>query len=240
VEHIRQELEKQQLDVRLDYGVLAPGDSFWSKIEVEMGRCDACLVVATERALQSKSCREELAWALDEALAKDGDLRLIPLLYDPRDVESLPAPLRTRQAVALGDADWAKKVAAAVRGELFQGAIQPTEPYALSWHPLSPGAPGIALEIRPRFTWDTLHVVIPNYDDDATEAPPYIALGVPGYVPTVPKRIVRGRPQQTCRGLELHIVGQMNADCSAYLVMPGGRRPVRFGPKEDVPYAAET
>lgn len=136
------------LEVGFDRAKLLAGHSIWQQIahEISNERYDAWAIYATKNSLESPACREELDYALNEALAQNGNsFPLIGIFPEHIDRSNIPAPLRTRKYVVIGGRNWLTEIADGVAGRVSHvpsGQVQPI------WHSYTPSTR--VLEFGPR------------------------------------------------------------------------------------------
>lgn len=151
IDFIIQELDKTDLEVSFDRRNLVPGQRLWSQIGgiiTDPQECRAWGIVLTRNSLHSESCVEELSYALERALSsKEADFPVFALLHHIQANE-LPPALKIRLCISLEQADWVRRVVAAVKHEA-PGFV----PSGLSDYELKEtlAEEGYCLEIRPRF-----------------------------------------------------------------------------------------
>lgn len=133
IDFIAQELESFGVDVKLDKLVIGAGKRMWDQIATaitDSKECDAWILVATPKSLQSEPCTEERAYALDRALRSNGaEFPIIGLFQDSVESDLIPPAIRTRLCVSLTDPDWKERIKAAAEGRLHSASRPAIEPY---------------------------------------------------------------------------------------------------------------
>lgn len=133
IDFIAQELENSGVDVKLDKFVIGAGKRMWDQIATSITdskECDAWILVATPKSLQSEPCTEERAFALDRALNSHGsEFPIIGLFQDSVEMSLIPPAIRTRLCVSLTDPDWKERIKAAAEGRLHNVSRPVIEPY---------------------------------------------------------------------------------------------------------------
>ena len=120
VDFVIQQLQSAGLEVRYDRRQLIPGQRLWPQIEacITSPDLDAWAIYVTENSLRSEPCREELQYALDEAInARGAGFPLIGIVPGSVDRKLLPKAITTRIFVNLRDDDWINRVVAGVKKE---------------------------------------------------------------------------------------------------------------------------
>lgn len=135
VDFVVQSLEAAGVEVSLDRRQLRAGERLWEQIEAHISRPEnsvAWAIYATENALRSEPCQEELAIALNRALRSRGNqYPLIGIFPGPVPDEIVPAVLQLRLYVRTADPDWVERVRAAVHGEPPSVSATPVLPYRI-------------------------------------------------------------------------------------------------------------
>ena len=109
VDYIAQQLQRAGLDVHLDKWDLRAGHRLWEQLDQAIAnkdRCDAWMIVATQNSLASEPCKEEVAYALNQALSVRGSsFPVIALFQGAVEASLLPQALSTRLCVSCTDND---------------------------------------------------------------------------------------------------------------------------------------
>lgn len=152
IDFVAQELQSAGLGVKLDRWTIGAGRRLWEQIETFIQsptESDAWMIYATPNSLGSEPCREELAYALDRALGSRTETFPVIALF-PNSVDSsvLPAALRTRLCVSLGDPQWKERIKAAADGRAPSIALAAIQPFYLARHQAPDGRH--VVEVRPR------------------------------------------------------------------------------------------
>ncbi len=117
IDFVIQELERKGVSVRRDKWVLQAGKRLWSQIANEISdpsKTDGWAIFMTSNSLNSEPCKEELFYALDEAIRVRGEsYPLIGISDGMIDESVIPKPVATRLYVNLKDSQWAERIAAA-------------------------------------------------------------------------------------------------------------------------------
>ncbi len=147
-------LSEAGVSARYDERVLIPGQRLWDQIanQIERDDLNGWAYLLTRHSISSQACREELAYALNRALRSRGsDFPLIGLLHQLPMTE-VPAPLRSRLCVDLGDSDWVEKVRAGLEKQPpFLMSVDTTNLKCRVHNPYL-GDPNLyAVEFAPRF-----------------------------------------------------------------------------------------
>ncbi|MDP2605924.1 MAG: toll/interleukin-1 receptor domain-containing protein [Deltaproteobacteria bacterium] len=153
-DHFVAEIEKAGIPTKYDRVALVPGRRLWDEIDKNIRSDDlsgwACLV--TPNSLASEPCREELAYALNQALkVKGGTFPILGLLGPGVDIKGLPQALSTRLCVDLRSPNWLEQVRAAVEQRPPQATPTESAPYIVQFHQGFLNDPALqAIEVRPR------------------------------------------------------------------------------------------
>jgi hypothetical protein len=152
--YLVQELRDIGVEAAYDRISLIPGRALWQQIADRISSNDlsAWAYLLTRASLESKACREELAYALERALqSRNRDFPLIGLLHGI-SIADVPTPLRVRLCINLADGNWRESVLAAVQNRPPALSIESNSPYVWTVHqPYRPVPNTVAIEIRPRF-----------------------------------------------------------------------------------------
>ncbi len=152
--YLVQELRATGVEAIYDRVALIPGKLLWEQIgeKITKGSLDGWGYLVTPNSLFNRSCREELAYALNRALdAKGRDFPIIGLLKDVK-FEELPSPLKVRLCVSLADPNWKEAVKAGLQNRPPQVSELPKSRFIWQSHRNYSGSPNLtAIEIRPRF-----------------------------------------------------------------------------------------
>ena len=114
--YLVQELANVGVTAVYDKVALVPGQRLWDQIgeKISSGPFHGWAYLVTPKSLASQACKEELAYALDRALAAKGEsFPLIGLLHGVQ-IQDLPPALRVRLGVSLSDPKWKEAVRAAL------------------------------------------------------------------------------------------------------------------------------
>jgi hypothetical protein len=181
VDFVISELRRAGLTVAFDRAVLVPGQRIWPNLDRAISNpatCDAWAIYVTQHSLESEPCREELAIALDRALARRGDqFPLIGIFPQAIDRGLIPGTLRTRLYVNLEHPNWAAQVAAGVAGVPPQVELGELKPFHLAVHRWREK---FVIEVRPRAgRWGPFVVTVPTQEAGLIE---HITPGLPGEV----------------------------------------------------------
>ncbi len=96
------------------------------------------MIVATQNSLNSEPCREEVAYALNQALSARGPgFPIIALFPGPVEASLLPQALSTRLCVTCTDSNWKERIAAAANGRAVRIHEEVVRPYAVNVHNLA-------------------------------------------------------------------------------------------------------
>jgi hypothetical protein len=187
VDFIAQELDAAGLTVKLDRWNLKAGARLWDQIAEFIqspAQCDAWLLVATQASLGSEPCREEYAYALDRALkARGATFPVIALFPSSVDQALIPAGIRTRLYVSLGDSDWMERVVAAAENRAQDLHRPRVAPFDLTVHRQPSPSAGRVIEVRPRAgSWSPFVAAIPLAEKDQVNL--CILHGPPGQPPS--------------------------------------------------------
>src|SRR5262245_22645114 len=90
---LRQELEARGIEVLRDVDDTLPGEEWWRRLQSLIGAAHAIVFVLSRRSVESKVCREEVAYS--EELKK----RVFPAVIDDVDWASVPPGLAARHSV---------------------------------------------------------------------------------------------------------------------------------------------
>ena len=167
IDFVAQELEAAGVTVKLDRWVLKAGERIWEELDrhiADAAMCDAWIIYATPASLGSEACREEIALALDRALAaRTQAFPLITLFADAVDRTILPGNLRVRLCVSLHDGDWIERAAA--EGRSHNVVRTPILPFHAQMHDMPGGI--LDIEMRPRAgVWMPFTVAVPAGEAD--------------------------------------------------------------------------
>lgn len=149
-----QELKRSGVEATYDKVAIVPGRDLWEQIaaHITKGEVDGWGYVLTPQSIESEACHEELAYALNRAVATKGrDFPLIGLLHGVR-VNDVPAALRARLCVSLASPDWKEQVRAGLEGRPPKVPMERQTEYVWTVHEEYQGVSGsTAVEVRPRF-----------------------------------------------------------------------------------------
>ena len=138
VDFIAQQLDESGIEARLDRYVLSAGTRLWEQIGQQISdpaQSDAWVIVATENSLRSENCREELAYALDRALAqRTGHYPIIGLFLTHISTDLIPPAIRTRLYLTTRDPNWLERLVDAVNGRSPSITAPKLKPYYLQLH----------------------------------------------------------------------------------------------------------
>lgn len=181
VDFVISELRSAGLNVAFDRAVLVPGQRIWPNLDRAISNpltCDAWAIYVTQHSLESEPCREELAIALDRALATRGDrFPLIGIFPQALDRELIPGALRTRLYVDLEHPNWAAQVSAGVAGVAPAVNFDKLEPFHIAIHRWKEK---YVIEVRPRAgRWAPFVATVPTGEAGLIE---HITPGLPGEV----------------------------------------------------------
>lgn len=141
VDYIAQQLQRAGLDVHLDKWDLRAGHRLWEQIDQAIAnkdRCDAWMIVATQNSLASEPCKEEVAYALNQALSVRGSsFPVIALFQGAVEASLLPQALSTRLCVSCTDNDWIERIVATVEGRTATLSNKIIDPYDVQVHDLA-------------------------------------------------------------------------------------------------------
>lgn len=184
VEFIAQELEKTGINVKLDRWNIQAGKRLWEQIDKFISNpneCDAWAIVATQNSLGSEPCKEEIAFALDRALGKRGNIfPLIGVFPSSVDKELIPSAIRTRLYVSLKDGDWIERIKSALEDRAPNISRPTLEPYTIEIRKTADDRN--AIELRPRAgTWAPFVCAVPLNEKDKLK--PRILTGSKDNVP---------------------------------------------------------
>lgn len=187
VDFVAQSVIKEGIDVGLDRSHLLAGRRLWDQIarQIEDPNLDAWAIFVTEASLASEPCQEELAYALDRVLRTKGSaFPLIGIFPAPIERSLIPSSLATRLYVSLRDADWASRVADAVRGQTTQSIPQTAEEH-FKCHILPDGMH--VYEVRPRSgIWYPPRFAVLETEVHNMRFKPYLGpSGMPQFVPAM-------------------------------------------------------
>ncbi|WP_157213000.1 toll/interleukin-1 receptor domain-containing protein [Pseudomonas sp. M47T1] len=153
-DYLIQEIEAHGIPTKYDKIAIVPGQHIWSQIDKHI---DASIIsgwayLITPASLASKACQEELAYALQEALSKEGsNLPIIGLLHNV-SVSDLPKSLSTRLLVSLNDPNWKEAIKSGINQVPPPRSASQQAPYVFKVHENYCGVIGRnAIEFRPRF-----------------------------------------------------------------------------------------
>ena len=181
VEFLAQEIELSGVRVKLDRWSLTPGQRLWEQIAdfiTSPSESDGWLLYVTESSIRSQACREELAYALQRALASRGDgFPIIGLFPSQISNELLHPAITSRLYVSLTDPDWLERIRCTLQRRPLHVMRPIINPYQYELH--KNGATGITFGARPRVgTWNPAFVAVPvaerelNNDVGAYFGPP--------------------------------------------------------------------
>ena len=198
VNFVTQQLRSAGLKVLIDRQHIRAGIPLWDQIDSSISDrslCDAWIIYATASAFASKSCREELAYALDRALKIRGeDFPLIGLFPSTVPHDLIPGPIRVRLYVSLTDPHWEERIIASCEGRDPRIDLEKLSPYQVTVHAnaIRKGN-GHSIEIRPRAgSWSRFLAAIPLGEQVFVN--PSLFYGARGEVPR--NSII----QMSCRG----------------------------------------
>lgn len=169
VDFVVQSLEAEGVEVRLDRRQLVAGNRVWPQIDEHIGdptQSDGWAIFVTRASLLSEPCREELSYALQRALERPGGYAfpMIGIFPEPLDGSLIPAALRTRLYVNLGDPEWAARVATGIGRTTSEPARDGEVPY--NFIPHVRGSHQI-VEIRPRAgRWTPFVALVPEAEQE--------------------------------------------------------------------------
>ena len=186
VEFVAQQLEGAGLSVAIDRWKVGAGLRHWEQIEHLIKGSDAWIIYATAKSLSNENCKEEIAYALDEALkARGKGFPIIGLFPGSVDEDLIPKVIKVRSHVTLTDPDWQERIKASAEGR------EPTirkigmEDYVLNITDFTEqGGHRKAIEVRPRAgIWAPCFFGILMSEKEKLQ--PTILAGPSGEVPTV-------------------------------------------------------
>jgi len=186
VDFVAQELINVGLRVKLDRWTIEAGKRLWEQIGnfiQNPTECDAWVLYATPNSLGSEACKEEFAYALDQALQARGDtFPVIGLFPSPVDKALIPPGIRTRLYVSTNDPDWKERIKAAAEKRSPDIEHPSILPYALQVHDPKPGSQRYVIEVRPRAgTWAPFVAAVPISEKDKLD--PHLSFGPKGGAP---------------------------------------------------------
>jgi len=184
IDFIVQEIDRTNVEVKFDRRSLIPGQHLWDQIGASISKaesCDAWGIVLTENSLSSKPCLEELAYALDRALAAKGEGFPIFALLHKVSASALPPALKVRLCIPL-QGDWLSGVLAAVKRRPLGFKPEGLSPLVVKEHRTT--ATAIAIEVRPRFEHVAPFMVAVDRDAAKANSISSIARGPAGRIPT--------------------------------------------------------
>ncbi|TDU81783.1 TIR domain-containing protein [Prosthecobacter fusiformis] len=156
VSFIQQELERKGLKVKRDKWTLVAGQRLWEQIEHHISNkeeSDGWAIYLTANSLMSQPCKEELSYALDQALNRRGQIYpLIGISDGNVDSQVIPKSIATRLYVSLKDAVWAERVISGMEGISVGDNSREIAPYFMKYYAVDPTKFGrrYAIEVRPR------------------------------------------------------------------------------------------
>jgi len=237
VSFVAQQLQKAGVNVRLDRWDLTTGRRLWEQIEqfiIDPTRTSAWALYATQTSLNSQPCREEMAYALDRALAQRGEFPIIGIFPTKIGDELIPRAIKTRLYVSTTDENWAARVAAATKGERFVERIPEVAPWEVVEH--NRGS-SLIIEFRPRAgVWNRPFVAIPENEASGC----IFSLGPRNHPPSV--AVISGATNYIKDDLTIFTLqGEASSTTSGFLSC-GGKRPSRicFGNLPRPQYWVET
>lgn len=185
LDFIVQELDKKDLEVKFDRRNLVPGQRLWDHIGQQITdptQCEAWGILLTSNSLNSDPCMEELAYALDRAIAAKGTaFPMFALMTDSITSKDLPPSLKVRLCIPLTNNDWRNQVEAACH-------IRPSgfTPSGLSAFVMTEHltANGFCLEIRPRFDRIAPVAIVVDLDEKLSGNVFNSSLGPAGRIPS--------------------------------------------------------
>lgn len=187
VDFIAQELEKNDIQVKLDKWDISAGRPLWEQIEnfiQSPQETNAWLMYATQNSLSSQACKEEYLYALDRALHTRGaDFPIIAIFPSTIDQDLIPAGIRVRLYVSTSDREWIERITTAIKGH-NPNITKPTiAPYIVKVYENPTPERNFAIELRPRGgSWSPFIAVIPIAEKE--DVKPSI---LPGPANTPPK-----------------------------------------------------
>jgi len=153
-DYLIQELKKADIPAIYDKIALVPGRKLWSQIAIKIAEepLSGWAYLITPQSLSSAACLEELSYALQRALEKQGEeFPLIGLLHQV-SIRDVPLALRIRLCVNLANPDWIEEIRAATLGQPPRTSPQEQSPLVVKIHKNYLKDPdAMAIEFRPRF-----------------------------------------------------------------------------------------
>ena len=226
VDFVIQKLTTAGLDVQYDRRQLIPGQRLWPQIEacITNPDLDAWAIYVTENSLRSEPCREELQYALVEAISvRSPGFPIIGIVPGPIDAALIPMAIRTRPYVNLREDDWIGRVVSGVRRELPPEPISQPDEFGCEFRQVNATH---VLEVWPRLgVWGTPRVVIAMDDRDN-----FILAGIGSRRQVLGSGMyssghsgVRGETWFT------HVSGAASADSSLHILFRSVPKYVEFG-----------
>jgi len=150
-----QELKKVGVDVNFDRVALIPGQRLWEQIAKNISdpSIDGWAYLLTPKSLSSQPCREELAYALDRALAtKGGEFPLFGLVGNGLAFKEVPDALRTRLCIPLASENWKEQIVSGLEQKPTPESIKEQSRLLLEIKQMDRGNQNvIGIQITPRF-----------------------------------------------------------------------------------------
>lgn len=149
-DYIVQELHAIGIESRYDKIELIPGRLLWDQIgnNIINGPFSAWCYLITSESLKSRSCKEELAYALYRAMNdKDDDYPLIGLVHGV-SISDIPPALKVRLCVNLDDPNWKDQIKAGIEGRPPQSETTSQTQFIYQAYE---NDTTITIEIKPRF-----------------------------------------------------------------------------------------
>ena len=169
IDFVDQELTKLGLEIKRDRWNIQAGQHYWPQIAdniLDPAKSDAWLLFATQAAISSPACQEELYTALERALDRRGKHYPFLALFQssiPRD--QIPVFIRTRWYVTQDDPGWRERIVAAVENRDAVLTRPTIAPYYLTVHRRGSG---YDIEVAPvAGPWSPIFAAVPLEEQDS-------------------------------------------------------------------------
>lgn len=151
VDFLAQELGKLGIKVHLDRWVVGAGLRLWEQIASGIKSSDLWLIYATGNSLNSPACKEELAYAMDNALASRGAAYpVIALFPGGFDSSILPPSLKVRLCISTTDDNWKERILSAAQGRPPEIQRPLLDPFFIKTYHIPGAHYPFVIEVRPR------------------------------------------------------------------------------------------
>ena len=228
-------LAQAGLEVGFDRACLLVGQSIWQRIAEEITRknYDAWAIFVTAASLQRAACREELDYALLEALNNQGEkFPLIGIFAESVEHDFIPKPLQSRIYVKVGEPNWVERVVSGVSGTVQRVGMPPPLPAFCEFNldtRIVEFGPRLEGWLETFLYWPVAEFRLPSRNEATDDLPFPIEVGPKG---THQAQVLRNLSRETLseKGLNGFKIGmQVPRGFSVKAELPAGITSLTFG-----------